>query len=134
MHPRTRQSLHDVIAACIEIESRTDEVSVRSYRSDRDLQLMIERILMTVGEALSRAEKHDPLLVAALPNARNIIEMRNRIVHCDLALNREIFWTAAVRHAPILRSQTEEVLGEQEDVPERSEGIIGYVELAELKS
>jgi uncharacterized protein with HEPN domain len=45
--------------------------------------------------------------------------MRNRIVHGYDAVDNVTVWTAAVKHAPILRSQVEELLREEEEGPER---------------
>jgi uncharacterized protein with HEPN domain len=119
LHPRTRQSLRDVAGACREIELNIAGVSLEIYRNTRQIQLSTERLFEIVGEALSRADRHDPDLIAAIPNARNIIGMRNRIVHGYDAVDNETVWTAAVKHAPILRSQIEALLQEQEEESKR---------------
>ena len=111
MHPRARQSLLDVADACWEIELTVAGLDLEQYRSARQVQLITERLFLIVGEALSRAQKHEPGIVSGIPNARNIIGMRNRIVHGYDAIDDEIVWTAASRHAVILRNQVLDILG-----------------------
>jgi uncharacterized protein with HEPN domain len=114
LHPRTRQSLLDVADACQELEFVIAGISLEIYHVARSVQLNTERLFITVGEALTRAEKHDPELVNQLSNVRNIIGMRNRIVHGYDAIELETVWTAAVRHAPVLRSEVLALLREDE--------------------
>lgn len=119
MHPLTKLSLSSVVHTCREIDLNIAGLDLKIYRNARTVQLSTERLLEIVGEALSRAEKRDPNIVATLPNARNIIGLRNRLARGSDAIDERIVWTAAVKHAPILRSQVEALLREQKKVPER---------------
>ncbi len=110
MHPKTEQSLRSVADACWEIELNVAGISLETYRNARQVQLSTERLFEIVGEALSRAERSEPEIVASIPNARNIIGMRNRITHGYDAIDNETVWTAAVKHAASLRDQINAIL------------------------
>lgn len=114
MHLRTTRSLLDIVEACDELDLIVHDVSLEMYRRTRLVQLGIERLFITIAEALKRAEENDADLVARLPDARNIIGMRNRIVHGYDTVDLETVWTAAVKHAPILRKQILELIQQDE--------------------
>ncbi|CAN5753516.1 hypothetical protein BH23CHL5_BH23CHL5_25480 [soil metagenome] len=110
MHPKTEQSLRSVADACREIELNLAGISLETYRNARQVQLSTERLFEIVGEALSRAERSEPEIVASIPSARNIIGMQNRITHGYDAIDHETVSTAAVKHAPSLRDQVNAIL------------------------
>jgi len=63
-----------------------------------------------VGEAIHRVEHADEALVAELPNARNIIGLRNRIIHGYDEIDDAFVWDIAVRRVPDLRTKIETML------------------------
>ncbi len=75
------KSLPDALDACIEIESFTTGATRELQLGDRALQLIVERLPLIVGEAIHRAATLDESLISRLPEARDSIGTRNRIVH-----------------------------------------------------
>ncbi len=76
MRPETRQFLLDALSAAEEVLSIGDQ-----WLEDRYKGLAVERLLVTVGEALSRISSTDPAVFDKIPDARLIVGLRNVIVH-----------------------------------------------------
>lgn len=98
------KSLHDALSACDEIETFVGSASRDSFRQDRALQLIVERLHLIVGEAISRATKANESLFRALPDAHDIIGTRNRIVHGYDEINIDLVWDIADSEIPSLRA------------------------------
>ena len=60
-----------------------------------------ERNLEIVGEAVGRILKLDPTF--QLPNARQMVATRNRIIHGYDAVSDEMVWSIVVGHLPQLK-------------------------------
>lgn len=69
-----------------------------------------ERNLEIMGEAIGRILKLDPAF--QLPNARQIITTRNRIIHGYNTVSDEMIWGIVVRHLPLLKREIKELLSE----------------------
>lgn len=114
MHPKAKQSLLDAALACDRAELNVLGISLRVYELTGQVQWSTERLVEIIGEALSRADKYEPGIVDRIPNARSVISMRNRIIHGYDAIDDEVVWNAATRHAPILRKHILEVIQQDE--------------------
>lgn len=51
------------------------------FLEDRGLQLVVWKLIETVGEALRQAEIAEPSLSVRIPELRDIVNTRNRITH-----------------------------------------------------
>jgi uncharacterized protein with HEPN domain len=71
------------------------------YLSDKMLRRAIEREFEIIGEAMSRIEKMDSSL--DISAKRQIISMRNRVIHGYDKIDNEIIWGTIVRHLPTLK-------------------------------
>ena len=109
MKRETAKSLHDAWEAFLEIEQALVGRSLEDYLTDRRLRLGVERLLGIVGEAIHWAERADELLVDEIPNARNIIGLRNRLIH-GYEIDDAFIWDISVRRVPELRVQIERML------------------------
>ena len=49
-----------------------------------------------------------------LPNARDIINTRNRIIHGYDSVETEFLWGLVIRHIPLLKKDVERLMGELE--------------------
>ena len=110
MKRETAKSLHDAWEACLEIEQAVVGRSLEDYLTDRRLRLGVERLLGIVGEAIHWAERANELLVDEIPNARNIIGLRNRLIHGYDEIDDAFIWDISVRRVPELRVQIERML------------------------
>ncbi len=107
------QSLTDIlesIDAIGEYLTRTmgERRDFNVYMQDKLLRRAVERELGIIGEATNRIYRADPEY--PLLNNRQIIALRNRIVHAYDSLEAPAIWTIVTRHLPPLRAEVERLL------------------------
>ena len=74
------------------------------------LRFATERSLEIVGEAARHVSNEFKALHPSVP-WRQVMGMRNNIVHGYMTTEDELVWRTAVEHAPRLLRQLEEILG-----------------------
>jgi uncharacterized protein with HEPN domain len=112
MPPETKKFLYDVLQACKAISAFTKGKTLQNYNDDLLLQSGVERQLMIIGEALSQADKLDPNLRETITDIRQIINLRNVIVHGYATVENETIWGILQLYIPILHQQVEKNLAE----------------------
>lgn len=103
--------LNDILISIDEIESYFKDKSTMLYevfRNDILRQRAVERNIEIIGEALNRITKRDPSF--QLPNARAIIDTRNRVAHGYDSVTPEFLWGLIIRHIPQLKIEVERLL------------------------
>ncbi len=78
------------------------------YMSDKMLRRAVEREFEIIGEAMSKIKKLDSTI--AISSKRQIIDMRNRVIHGYDKIDDEIVWGTIVRHLPILKIEIANLL------------------------
>ena len=78
------------------------------YKSNKMLRRAIEREFEIIGEALNQLDKLDPDI--EISSKRQIIGMRNRVIHGYDKIDDEIIWGTIVRHIPVLKSEISNLL------------------------
>jgi uncharacterized protein with HEPN domain len=78
------------------------------YAADKMLRRAVEREFEIIGEAMSRIEKLDSTLT--ISSKRQIISMRNRVIHGYDKIDNEIIWGTIVRHLPTLKIEIQDLL------------------------
>jgi uncharacterized protein with HEPN domain len=78
------------------------------YAADKMLRRAVEREFEIIGEAMSRIEKIDPAI--EISGKRQIISMRNRVIHGYDKIDNEIIWGTIVRHLPGLKAEIDRLL------------------------
>lgn len=71
------------------------------YMADKMLRRAVEREFEIIGEAISRIKKLDSSI--EISSKRQIIDMRNRVIHGYDKIDDEIVWGTIVRHLPVLK-------------------------------
>jgi uncharacterized protein with HEPN domain len=102
--------LQDILASIEEIDSYFDG-TIREFVffvSDKKTQRAIERNLEIIGEAANRVYKLAPEIL--LPNIREIIDTRNRIIHGYDNVSAEIIWSIVEKDLPELRASVSKLL------------------------
>ena len=92
MQSKIEKLLLDIRKATEEIEDFTAGKSFSDFQKDRGLQLIIERELEIIGEALNRLLRIVPDLEKKIPETHRIIGLRNIITHGYDILEYEILW------------------------------------------
>lgn len=86
-----------------------DQRDFKVYLSNKMLRRAVEREFEIIGEAMSRIEKLDPAI--EISTKRQIIGMRNRVIHGYDKIDNEIVWGTIVRHLPTLKIEINNLLG-----------------------
>ncbi len=93
----------DVFRAICEIENFCDKKTFTHFKNDRGLQLIVERELEIIGEALARYRKDFEDEAQHLPNIHRIIGLRNIIAHGYDIIDYEIIWDIVENKLPALK-------------------------------
>ncbi len=107
--------LQDVLDAINELESFFADFPKRFDLFEKDgLRICaVERKTEIMGEAINRILKREPSF--QLPNARDIINTRNRIIHGYDSVETEFLWGLVIRHIPQLKEDIERLMAEYEN-------------------
>jgi len=85
-----------------------DNHDFKVYMADKMLRRAVEREFEIIGEAMNRIEKLDSLL--DISGKRQIINMRNRVIHGYDKIDDEIIWGTIVRYLPALKIEINNLL------------------------
>lgn len=66
-----------------------------------------------MGEAINRILKRDTSF--NLPNAKEIINTRNRVIHSYDNVTPEFLWGLVIKHIPILKQDVERLLSKYDE-------------------
>lgn len=103
--------LTDVLNAILEVESffEGQPKLFENFQKDTLRQRAVERNVEIMGEAINRILKLDPTF--QLPNAKAIINTRNRVIHGYDSVTTEFLWSLIIRHIPELKKDVVNLLG-----------------------
>ena len=107
--------LQDVLDAINDLQSCFVGFPNRYDLFEKDImrKCVVERKVEIMGEAINRIKKTDSSVV--IPNARAIIDTRNRIIHAYDNVQPEFLWSLVLRHIPELKKDIERILDEFEN-------------------
>lgn len=80
MKRETAKRLLDARNACLEIQHFAAGRSQDAIMTDRGLQLILQTLLVTIGEALSQVRQADPETANLIPDIHRAIGMRHQIL------------------------------------------------------
>jgi len=85
-----------------------DKHDFNIYLANKMLRRAVEREFEIIGEAMSRIERLDSKL--EISGKKQIINMRNRVIHGYDKIDDEIVWGTILRHLPTLKSEISNLL------------------------
>ena len=110
MTDKERKYLSDILNSLDHILSFTNELtSFEQYKKNFLVKAAVERHLSIVGEAVNKFLKEAP--GNNLSNARQIISLRNRLIHSYDSVDDRIIWTIVRRHVAPLREEIRGIQG-----------------------
>jgi uncharacterized protein with HEPN domain len=97
------------LEASRKIESIIAVTSEHSFLADQVLQAAVLHHLTVIGEAVNRLS---PEVRNSHPEVpwRQIVSVRNRIVHANFELDWKILWVTATEEVPALRARISAIL------------------------
>ena len=109
MNDEIKKYLFDILESANSIEEYLrGKPDLAAYKTNKMLRRAIERELEIIGEAMNRIDKLKPTL--NISAKKQIIGMRNRVIHGYDTIDDEIVWGVIVRHLPVLKVEIEELL------------------------
>lgn len=109
MELEIKKYLFDIQESINSIEKYLGEKrDFKVYIADKMLRRAVEREFEIIGEAMGRIEKIDSSL--NISSQKQIINMRNRVIHGYDKIDDEIIWGTIVRHLPTLKKEIENLL------------------------
>jgi len=113
MTEQTLKYLYDISEAISNINAFIGERKVfELYQNDKKTKSAVERQITIIGEAANKINRAEPSVV--LTNSRQIVGLRNRIVHAYDSIDDTIIWTIVVNHLPLLREEIQILLQNSE--------------------
>lgn len=115
--------LQDVLDAINDLESCFVDFPNRFDLFEKDImrRCVVERKTEIMGEAINRIRKKDPSF--EIPNAKEVINTRNRIIHGYDSVETEFLWGLVVHHIPELKKDIERIIVEYEERYNRENDI-----------
>jgi uncharacterized protein with HEPN domain len=114
MNRETAKRLLDVSSSCGEIIGYCQGVSRDAFLADRTLQLVVAHLTLIIGEAMRQAERSAPSLIDAIPDLRDIVDTRNRVIHGYDDVNLQLLWDIAQDDVPGLKATVDALLRDYE--------------------
>jgi uncharacterized protein with HEPN domain len=80
----------------------------KEYQANKMLRRAVEREFEIIGEALNRVEKIDSCI--NISGKKQIIGMRNRVIHGYDKIDDEIVWGIIVKYLPVLKAEISKLI------------------------
>ena len=104
MNVEIKKYLFDISESIDSIEKYLgDQCDFNIYASNKMLRRAVEREFEIIGEAINRIERLDPKI--EISSKKQIINMRNRVIHGYDKIDDEIVWGTIVRYLPTLKNE-----------------------------
>lgn len=120
MNNTTAKHLFDIRHACEQIMRYAGGMSYEEFVSSEATVLVVERLLITIGEAVNRLRVASPAGAAELrSDLRAIVAVRNRMVHNYDDIDHAVIYVIITKHVPALLDEVRRMM--TGDAPEVSD-------------
>lgn len=109
MPHKLEKLVQDARGACVELRSFTSGKTYENLKSDRGLQLILERLFEILGEALYRIRNLDETSFDQISDGHRIIGTRNLLAHGYDIVDHEILWAAVQSSLTALEEDLERI-------------------------
>lgn len=111
MDDRINKLLFDIKSSILEIESYFgNSKDFLAYKENIMLKRAVERNLEIIGEAMNRILKIDKGFEIKISDARDIVGLRNQVIHSYDNISDENIWAIVVNHLPQLKKEVENLM------------------------
>jgi uncharacterized protein with HEPN domain len=109
MTPQGQKYLFDIQRAIELIDQFVlDTPTFSAYQADLKTRSAVERQLAIIGEAVNHLRRVEP--EAKLPNTKQMVDFRNRLIHSYDNVNEAIVWAIIHNHLPALKADVAQKL------------------------
>ena len=110
MTDKASKYLSDIQYAISLIEHFMEKIeSFSVYQSDLKTQSAVERQLGIIGEAANKFRQQEEPTIT-LNHTKQIVNLRNRIIHSYDSIDATIIWTIVKNHLPALKQGVDQLL------------------------
>lgn len=115
MDERIEKWLYDVKQSTDEIDNyfAGKEKNFSEYQKNIILKRAVERNLEIIGEAVKRILQKDSTYENKIRSAKNIIGLRNQIIHAYDSISDENIWAILINHLPKLKEDVAKMFAEK---------------------
>src|ERR1700743_3734763 len=93
----------DIILSITSIDDHLEGRRIlEEYINNKTKRRAVERELEIIGEAVSKLLKINPTI--SISYARQIVDLRNKVIHAYDNVNDTVIWSIVVNHLPTLRA------------------------------
>lgn len=109
MSDEINKYLYDILESIENVDVHLNhERNFNSYMGSLTIRRAIERELEIIGEATNRILKEAPEI--QISYGRQIVDLRNRVIHAYDAVDELIIWKVINRDLPILKNEVQNLL------------------------
>jgi uncharacterized protein with HEPN domain len=108
MNEEVKKYLSDILFSVECIQEFVQDINFENYTKDIKTKSAVERQLGIIGEAINKIEKLTKEV--SLNYSRQIVGMRNRIIHAYDSIDDEIVWAIVKKYLPELKLELKELL------------------------
>ena len=114
MDERINKWLIDICNAIDEIDAfkSNQTKTLFDYENNLILKRAVERNLEIIGEAMNRIITRDPSYLTKISEARNIVGLRNLIIHNYDGVSDQNIWSILIEHLPVLKKEIDTLLNQ----------------------
>lgn len=107
--PDVKKFLEDILLCIDAVKLHTKGIAnFPDFTANRTVYRAVERELEIIAEALTRIKNTDPSIV--LSHSKQIIGLRNRVIHSYDNVNEDIIWGVVINHLDDLKTEVVEIL------------------------
>lgn len=110
MQREVAKRLLDAYSACVAISEFTRTLDFNGFAGSALVRSAVERQFEIIGEALGRAAAVDASVRRSIPEAPQIIALRNRLIHGYDSVDDQIVWDIVQTQLPVLRDALKTLL------------------------
>lgn len=110
MLPESSKLLLDIRQALDDIGDFSRGLDLEAYLRDAKCRAAVERKFEVMGEACTRLRDRFPDVFEEVPDARQMISFRNRLIHGYDSVDDAIVWDIIMRKLPVLGRQVDDLL------------------------
>ncbi len=104
-----KKLLTDILDSIIGIDEHLEYKRLfEEYQLNKTKRRAVERELEIIGEAVNKLLKINPLI--AISYARQIVDLRNKVIHAYDNVNHIIIWNVVINHLPTLQQEAQQLL------------------------
>jgi len=109
MNNMIKKFLFDIKESINSIENYIgDNKDFNVYQSNKMLRRAVEREFEIIGEAMNRIVQIDAKI--NISTKKQIINMRNRVIHGYDKIDDAIIWGTIIRHLPVLKKEIQSLI------------------------